>query len=216
MFQTLFRYPRVSSRHANGPLAQERRTFLSHLQTQGVPRSTLLRYASQLLLVAGLLPRKGSDQITRSEIARCAEGWAQRQQRRGRARTVHWAAQRFDQAACAWYSFLGWLKDTSQPQPAYHYSVICHLRPARRRFSLADVIEQRWAGDNRTAGNSWSHDHGCGRGDCAATAGRAASGWTFRLGSRSVCALAVAGWQWAMEGPLGAGDLKRVGAPRVD
>lgn len=119
MFKTLFRYPRVSSRHANGPLAQERRTFLSHLQTQGVPRSTLLRYASQLLLVAGLLPRKGSDQIARSEITRCAERWAQRQQRRGRARTVQWAAQRFGQAACAWYSFLGWLKDPSLPQPAY-------------------------------------------------------------------------------------------------
>jgi site-specific recombinase XerD len=119
MFQTLFRYPRVSSRHANGPLAQERSTFLSHLQTQGVPRSTLLRYASQLLLVAGLLPRKGGGLIARSEITRCAERWAQRQQRRGCARTVRWAAQRFDQAACAWYSFLGWLKDTSLFQPAY-------------------------------------------------------------------------------------------------
>ena len=119
MFQTLFRYPRVSSRHASGPLAQERSTFLSHLQTQGVPRSTLLRYASQLLLVAGLLPRKAGDQIERSQIARCAERWAQRQRRRGRARTVQWAAQRFDQAACAWCSFLGWLKDTSPPQPAY-------------------------------------------------------------------------------------------------
>ena len=119
MFQTLFRYPRVSSRHANGPLAQERSTFLSHLQTQGVPRSTLLRYASQLLLVAGLLPRKAGDQIERSQIARCAERWAQRQRQRGRARTVQWAAQRFDQAACAWCSFLGWLKDTSPPQPAY-------------------------------------------------------------------------------------------------
>jgi site-specific recombinase XerD len=78
-----------------------------------------LRYASQLLLVAGLLPRKGGGQITRSEISRCAERWAQRQQRRGCARTVRWAAQRFDQAACAWYSFLGWLKDTSRFQPAY-------------------------------------------------------------------------------------------------
>ena len=119
MFQTLFRYPRVSSRHANGPLAQERSTFLSYLQTQGVPRSTLLRYASQLLLVAGLLPRKGGAQIAHSEISRCAERWAQRQQRRGCARTVRWAAQRFDQTACAWYSFLGWLKDPSPFPPTY-------------------------------------------------------------------------------------------------
>ena len=119
MFKTLFRYSRVSSRHANGPLAQERSTFLSHLQTQGVPRSTLLRYASELLLVAGLLPGKGSGQIARSEIARCAGRWARRQQRRGRARTVQWSAQRFDQAACAWCSFLGWLEDTLPPQSGY-------------------------------------------------------------------------------------------------
>ena len=119
MFKTLFRYSRVSSRHANGPLAQERSTFLSHLQTQGVPRSTLLRYASELLLVAGLLPGKGRGQIARSEIARCAGRWARRQRRRGRARTVQWAAQRFDQAACAWCSFMGWLEDTSSPQTGY-------------------------------------------------------------------------------------------------
>jgi site-specific recombinase XerD len=92
---------------------------LSHLQTQGVPRSTLLRYASELLLVAGLLPGKGRGQIARSEIARCAGRWARRQRRRGRARTVQWAAQRFDQAACAWCSFMGWLEDTSPPQTGY-------------------------------------------------------------------------------------------------
>jgi len=40
MLKTLFRYSRVSSRRANGPLAQERSTSLSHLQTQGRPRST--------------------------------------------------------------------------------------------------------------------------------------------------------------------------------
>ena len=35
--------------------------------------------------------------------------------------------------------------------------------------------------------------------------------------ARELCAaLAVAGCQWAMEGPLGAGDINRVGAPRVD
>ena len=119
MFKTLFRYSRVSSRHANGPLAQERSTFLSHLQTQGVPRSSLLRYASELLLVAGLLPGKGRGQIARSEIARCAGRWARRQRRRGRARTVQWAAQRFDQAACVWCSFMGWLEDTSPPQTGY-------------------------------------------------------------------------------------------------
>jgi site-specific recombinase XerD len=121
MFKTLFRYPQVSSRHANGPLAEERRTFLLHLQTQGVPRSTLLRYASQLLLVAGLLVRKGRHQIARDQVTRCAERWAQSQRRRSRARTLKWSAERFVQVACAWCSFLGWLKDESPPQAPYPF-----------------------------------------------------------------------------------------------
>jgi integrase/recombinase XerD len=119
MFNILFRYSRVSSRHANGPLAEERRRFLSHLQTQGVPRSTLLRYASQLLLVAGRLVRKGRKQMERGEIARCAARWAQDQRRRSRAGTLQWPAERFAQVACAWCSFLGWLKDESPPPAPY-------------------------------------------------------------------------------------------------
>jgi len=121
MFKSLFRYPRVSSRHANGPLAEERRTFLLHLQTQGAPRSMLLRYASQLLLVAGLLFRKGRHQIARDQVSRCAGRWAQTQRRRRRARTLKWSAERFGQAACAWCSFLGWLKDESPPQAPYTF-----------------------------------------------------------------------------------------------
>jgi site-specific recombinase XerD len=119
MFKTLFRYPRVSARHANGPLAEERRTFLSHLQTQGVPRSTLLRYASQILLVAGLLIRNGHAQVARADVIRCAKRWAQRQRQRGRAHTQKWPSERFAQVACAWYSFLGWLKDELPPKPSY-------------------------------------------------------------------------------------------------
>jgi site-specific recombinase XerD len=140
MFQTLFRYPRVCSRHANGPLAQERSTFLSHLQTQDTPRSTLLRYASQLLLIAGQLPRTGGNPIARREIALCAGRWAQRQRRRGRAQTVRWAAQRFEQTAYAWYSFLGWLNNPVPPEPAY----ACQQN-AWAAFLLAEGLSERTA-----------------------------------------------------------------------
>jgi len=140
MFKTLFRYPRVSSRHANGPLAEERRTFLSHLHTQGVPRSTLLRYASQLLLIAGRLVRKGRDQIARSEIIRCAGCWAQRQRRRSRARTLKGSAERFGQVACAWCSFLGWLKVESPPPDLYSFQ-----RGAWASFLHCEGLSERTA-----------------------------------------------------------------------
>ena len=107
MFKTLFRYPGVSARHANGPLANERRTFLSHLQTQGVPRSTLLRYASQLLLVAALLIREGRAEVARTDLIGCAERWAQRQLQRGHAYPRKWSAERFAQVAWAWKTSMG-------------------------------------------------------------------------------------------------------------
>jgi integrase/recombinase XerD len=103
-------------RHTNGPLAEERRTFLSHLQTQGAPRSTLLRYASQLLLIANILLTRGRARLKRTDIICCAERWAQRQRRRGRAQTRKWSAERFAQVACAWYAFLGWLDIESPPK----------------------------------------------------------------------------------------------------
>ncbi len=140
MFQTLFHYPRVFSRHANGPLAHERSTFLSHRQTQGTPRSTLLRCASQLLLIAGQLPRTGGNTIARRDIAHCAGRWAQRQRRRGRAQTVRWAAQRFEQTACIWFSFLGWLKEPTPPQPAYPQQ-----QSAWAAFVLAEGLSERTA-----------------------------------------------------------------------
>lgn len=145
MFKTLFRYPRVSARHANGPLAEERKTFLSQLQTQGVLRPTLLRYAGQLLLVAGMLIRKVHAPVARRDIIRCAERWAQRQCQRGRAHTRKWPAERFAQVACAWYSFLGWLKDESPPKPSYACQLeswACFLRSEGLSESTSDAY--RW------------------------------------------------------------------------
>ena len=85
MFKSLFHYPRVFSRHANGPLAEERNTFLKHLASRGTPRSTLLRYARQLRVIAVLLDRHLPGPISRDQIDRHAQQWAQGQRRRGHA-----------------------------------------------------------------------------------------------------------------------------------
>ena len=45
------------SGHANGPLAEERNTFLKHLASRGTHRSTLLRYTRQLRVIAVLMDR---------------------------------------------------------------------------------------------------------------------------------------------------------------
>jgi hypothetical protein len=64
-------------------LAEERNTFLKHLASRGTPRSTLLRYARQLRVIAVLLDRHLPGPISREQIARHAQQW-------GRGQPVDW------------------------------------------------------------------------------------------------------------------------------
>ena len=114
MFKTLFHYPWVISRHANGPLADARNAFLSHLAARGTARTTLLHYASELLLIAGFLDTNNHDQIERSELAAFAQQWAKRQRRLGCVTLLKWPADLFFRVACSWCDFMGWLKEEPQ------------------------------------------------------------------------------------------------------
>lgn len=119
MFKKLFHYPRVISRHANAPLAKERITFLSHIALRGTPDSTLLRYATQLRVISIRLGNQIPGPITPQVISQCAQRWARRQRRQGRAQSLKWPRERFRQVASAWCCFMGWLKDKPAPPLAY-------------------------------------------------------------------------------------------------
>jgi integrase/recombinase XerD len=123
MFKSLFHYPRVFSRHANGPLAEERNTFLKHLASRGTPRSTLLRYARQLRVIAVLLDRHLPGPISREQIARHAQQWAQGQRRRGHAQGLKWPREHFLQVASAWCTFMGWWQEQPRPRAAYRWRI---------------------------------------------------------------------------------------------
>jgi integrase/recombinase XerD len=124
MFKKLFHYPRVISRHANAPLAKERNTFLSHLASRGTPDSTLLRYARELRVISTLLGNQISGPITRQLIGQYAQRWTRRQRQQGRAQNPKWSTEHFRQVACAWCSFMGWLKD----KPASPFAYAAHLQ----------------------------------------------------------------------------------------
>jgi len=136
----------VISRHADAPLAQARNTFLSHLTSRDTPRSTLLRYARQLRVIATLLERKLPGQITREELARWARRWAQQQHQRGRAHTLKWPAEHFLQVASAWCNFMGWLKAEPVLVPTYASTVdswasfLC----SEEQLSERTVSNYRW------------------------------------------------------------------------
>jgi Phage integrase, N-terminal SAM-like domain len=119
MFKSLFHSGRVLARHINSPLAAERSTFLTHLVSVGISRSTLLRHARQLRVIAFLLDKQVPGNVTLELIDQCALRWARRQRRRGRVHCLKWSAKYFVQVACAWCRFMGWLKDKSRPAPAY-------------------------------------------------------------------------------------------------
>jgi len=123
MFKSLFHYPRVLSRHADAPLAKERKTFLNHLASQGTPRSTLLRFARQLRVIAAILESKLPGPISDQQIARWAQRWAKRQRRRGHAQSLKWPRDHFVQVASAWCAYTGWLKREALPRPAYQVKV---------------------------------------------------------------------------------------------
>ena len=119
MFNKLFHHPRVISRHANAPLAQERNTFLAHLASRGTPDSTLLRYARELRVISTMLGHQLPGPITRLLIGQYSQRWMRRQRQQGRSQNPKWSTEHFRQVACAWCSFMGWLKDEPAASLAY-------------------------------------------------------------------------------------------------
>ena len=119
MFKSLFHSGRVLARHVNSPLTAERSTFLRHLASVGISRSTLLRHARQLRVIAILLDKQVPGHVTLELIDQCALRWARRQRQRGRVHCLKWSAKYFVQVACAWCRFMGWLKEKPRPVPAY-------------------------------------------------------------------------------------------------
>jgi hypothetical protein len=73
MFKSLFHSGRVLARHINSPLAAERSTFLTHLSLVGISRSTLLRHARQLRVIALLLDKQVPGHVTLELIGQCAQ-----------------------------------------------------------------------------------------------------------------------------------------------
>ncbi len=149
MFTTLFHCSWAVSRHANGPLAEERTAFLSHLASKGLARSTLVHYANAALVVAGFLDREAREKIERSQLAFHAQRWARRQWRQGNARGLKWPADLFYRVACSWFGFMGWLKNEPKPKPAYCTQLETWAIFLRSEQALAAVTVSNycwWAG----------------------------------------------------------------------
>jgi site-specific recombinase XerD len=123
MFKALFRSPQTTLRHAQCPLAKERSAFLSHLASQGAARATLLGYASELLLITYRLGQKCGHPLLRSELANYARQWGKHQQRMGHAQSASFPTKHFLQVACAWWGYMGWLKEDASAKPRFEAQI---------------------------------------------------------------------------------------------
>jgi len=113
----LFKDPHALARQRNGPLAEERRRYLTHCAAQQMAPTTLLDVATYLIVVATALrlAERPGDFITPDEIKCAADRWVSRHSGRPATRTVSSAWHKFTRYAMRWLSFLGWLQ---MPAPA--------------------------------------------------------------------------------------------------
>jgi len=146
MFETLFQYPAIVARHRRGPFAEARERFLNHCASQGLARTTLQRYAQELLVIAERIDITTGDAIGSSVIEAAASRWAREQRQRQPVRGRRWSHELFVQTATAWLHFLGRLE---VPQPrivpgADRLADFDAYRRNERGLSPATIRNQSW------------------------------------------------------------------------
>src|SRR4051794_7075998 len=71
-----FQYPAIVARHRGGPFTEARERFLNFRASQGLARTTLQRYAQELLVVAERIDITSDKAIGSSTIEAAADRWA--------------------------------------------------------------------------------------------------------------------------------------------
>jgi integrase/recombinase XerD len=120
MFDLLFQRSRALARHQNGPLAEERRRYLSHRADQGMAHNSLRCIASHLLASIQYLrlADRPCETILYAEIEEKANLWAKRLPRPPKLKRRHYARAQFLRYASSWLQFLGRLQlPTTPPGP---------------------------------------------------------------------------------------------------
>jgi integrase/recombinase XerD len=117
VFETLFKYPRVLTRHRAGPSAEARERFLIHCASRGLARATLLRHARELLVIAERIDITMGETIDSPVIEAAADRWAREQHDRQHVQVLQWSQKLFVQTATNWLRFLGCLKSRPKVVP---------------------------------------------------------------------------------------------------
>lgn len=112
MFDQLFERPRALARHRDGPLAEERLRYLSHLDRQGMVQGSLRSTAAYLLLIADRLrlADRPDEIIALTEVQQQADFWADRPPKLTSGQRRCDSRKLFLCRATGWLRFLGRLQ----------------------------------------------------------------------------------------------------------
>jgi site-specific recombinase XerD len=113
MFEQLFTYRGVLSRHREAPLVQERERYLAARAAVGLAPDTLRNMAQELRIIAQTLALSADGSIDTATINVAAEQWAQSQPHRQNSQDRQGARLRFVRVATEWFRFLG---DLDEPK----------------------------------------------------------------------------------------------------
>ncbi|WP_239499210.1 MULTISPECIES: hypothetical protein [Paraburkholderia] len=139
MFGTLFHYPRVLTRHRNGPSADDRERYLAHCAQDGAAHSTLLGLAPELLAISQRITLDNGRLIPSAEVEMAADRWVRYQRRHQRILTGKFSRKRFIQTATP--GFASWDDCRSSSLIRRHSAILfngstatCARNAARRRI----------------------------------------------------------------------------------
>ena len=121
MFDQLFQNPFVLARQRNGPLAEERGSYLAHCAEQQMSRRTLRSIARYTLIVtkALRLAERPGKLVTRAHVKAEVDRWLGRRSRQSTARQIRLLGVDFTSHVIRWLTFLGRLQPTVPVQQPY-------------------------------------------------------------------------------------------------
>jgi len=130
MFETLFDRPCIVARHNGGPMAEERKKYLSHLASQGYSRAHMISAARDTLVMAHLASEMPDGIIDPQAIEKLADNWARRKRRR------RYTRQRLVRFAKQWLGFIGRLEEPVPAVPPFAH-LLDDFSEALRQRELA-------------------------------------------------------------------------------
>lgn len=156
MFEQLFRHPHSRRRHRDGPLAEERCRYLTHLAGQGMARGTLRAIANLLIAITDYLRLhdRPDQAISLSEIVTQAGRWANRQPQPSTMKNPQHTRSRFIWHATHWLRFLGRLLESpvSLPPFAEQIRAFADYMGQERGLSPRTIALRCWTAQEFLAG----------------------------------------------------------------